>query len=296
METGATIQEIRDLVTDEVFRAFGFSADGRVRRLLGPLAWPATQRFAGLAAHFEETAAQESLPAAARWLLTEFVAGVQTCGTEQIPPDGPLLICSNHPGAYDSLVISSQVPRTDLKIVISHIPFLHRLPATARHLIGSSHNPHQRIITLRESIRHLQAGGALLIFPGGLLNPDPAFQPGAEEELENWSPSLAFLLRHAPQTRLLSTIVSGVLVPRFARHPAVLLRRGQHQRRLLAEFLQVIQQLLLARRYPITPRVSFGVPLEPADLGEDREPAAVMATIIGAARQVLTDHVAGDNC
>ena len=183
MERAASVQEIRDMVTDEVFRAFGVAADSRIRRLLGPLAWPATGRFAKLAAHFEQTAGQEGFAVAAGWLVGELVNGVEAWGTQHIPQEGPLLICSNHPGAYDSLVVSSQVQRPDLKILISKIPFLHRLPATAGHLIGSSLETQQRMIALRQSIRHLQNGGALFLFPGARLNPDPAFQT---EPRRNW--------------------------------------------------------------------------------------------------------------
>ncbi len=51
----------------------------------------------------------------------------------------------------------------------------------------------------RSGIRHLQNGGALLLFGTGLIDPDPAVYPGAEKEIENWSPSIDLFLRHVPE-------------------------------------------------------------------------------------------------
>lgn len=290
-----SVSELRDLVTDEVFRAFGLSAGGWPRRWLGPLVWPATRRFAGIAAGFDQVVAEQGFPAASRWVLPQFASGVRARGVERVPADGPLVIASNHVGAYDVLAICAGLPRQDIKIVISEIPFLHRMQATAGHLIGSTHDLYDRMTTLRACVRHLQDGGALLIFPSGKLDPDPACQPGASDELDDWSPSLALLLRRVRQTQLVPTIVSHVLVPRFARHPLVKLRTGRHQRRLLAEFLQVIQQLLLARRYDLTARVSFGAPVCLEQVGAHATSAAIMAAVIEIARGLLADHNASQN-
>ncbi len=43
---------------------------------------------------------------------------------------GPLLVISNHAGAYDSVVIASLLGRNDLKFIGSDVAFLKNLPNT----------------------------------------------------------------------------------------------------------------------------------------------------------------------
>ena len=50
---------------------------------------------------------------------------------------------------------------------------------------------------MRESIRHLKNGGALLIFPRGSIEADPAFMPHPEAEFEHWSRSLEIFMQRA---------------------------------------------------------------------------------------------------
>ena len=101
----------------------------------------------------------------------DFVDQTKVIGAETLPKEGPLLIASNHPGAYDSLVISSQIPRDDLKIISSDIPFVKKLPETSKHMIFSTHDPHDRMSAARKAIRHLKDGGALLIFARATMDP-----------------------------------------------------------------------------------------------------------------------------
>ncbi len=77
-----------------------------------------------------------------------------------------------------------------------------------------------RANAVRRSIQHLKDGGAVLIFPSGQIDPDPAVLPGAREALEKWSKSIAIMLRRVPETRLVSAITSGVLHEKFTRYSA----------------------------------------------------------------------------
>jgi hypothetical protein len=140
---------------------------------------------------------------------------------------------------------------------------------------------------IRQGIRHLKQGGALLIFPGGQVAPDPAILPGAHEALSNWSPSVEIFLRRVPETRVLVAIVSGVLTPGWLRHPLVRMRKGQRERQLLAEFLQVIQGMVLGRRASISPRVSFGKPMVAAELAAAEGRYGVMSAIIKDGQRLL---------
>jgi len=202
-----------------------------------------------------------------------------------------LLVASNHPGATDSVTIMACLPRADLRIVISDVPFTRALPAGRDHLIYASPETAGRVHATREMIRHLRAGGSLLIFPGTTLDPDPALLPGAAERLGVWSRSIALVLRRVPETRLVGTIASGVLSPRFLSHPLTRLAPPGWQRLKLAEVLQILNQLTSGRRYGLTPRVTFGEPVTLAELRQRNGAGDDMAAIVTYARGVLAAHL-----
>ena len=137
-----------------------------------------------------------------------------------------LLITGNHPGAYDALVLTSNLPRDDLRIIAS-IPkgFVDQLPAAKKHVIHITSDPVIRVQVVRTAIRHLKEGGALMIFAGGGISPDPEFVPGAEDEIRLWSRSLETFIRRVPHTQVLLTIISGILSPQFINHPFTVFRK-----------------------------------------------------------------------
>jgi hypothetical protein len=287
----ATVEELRRGIITEILVAAGLPRTGLHQRLLAPLVWPVAHRFARLIAQADRLVAESGLPAAARWLLLQFVDDVRLVGAEHIPAQGPLIIASNHPGSYDILAITSALPRNDLKIPASDVPFVRGLHAASSHLIYTPHDPHVRMAVLRKSMRHLQAGGSLLIYASAQVDPDPAFLPGASQELEKWSGSLPLLMRQVPETKLVITIVREVLAPACYRHPLTRFRSEQRLRQFTAEFLQIGQQVLLGRRFHLTPTVTFAPPVTAADLGGVNDPQAARKAIIGRARQLLESTV-----
>jgi hypothetical protein len=213
------ISDLRRSLTDDLMRLLGLPKDGISRHVLNPFLWPPATIFSKLADHFDHMVEQFGLSEACQWALSKFAQDAEVKGGEHIPGEGPLLIAANHPGTIDGLAIASYVPRSDLKIVITGIPFIQNLQSTARHLIYATFDPHERMTTVRSIIRQLEGGGSLLIFPTGTVDPDPDVMPGAHEALEQWSPSLDLILRKVPQTQILVTIVSGVLKPSFLSNP-----------------------------------------------------------------------------
>ncbi len=289
----ATVSELRRGISTEILVAAGWPREGWPQPALAPLVWPVAQRFASLAAGFDRRTAQLGLKAAAQWVLPRFVDGVTLLGAEQLPAEGPLVIASNHPGSYDSLAIIASLPRDDVKIIVSDVPFLRGMHATAEQLIYTSHDPHDRMGAAREGIRHLQAGGTLLVFASAQVDPDPALLPGAVEALQAWSSSLPLFLRRVPQARLVTTIVSGVLAPACFYHPLARTRPEQRMQQFLAEFLQVGQQVLFGRRFHLTPTVRFAAPLAAADLADVRDTQAVMGVILRRAEKLLASVTSG---
>ena len=285
------IAKLRRTITDEIVAAFGFSKLGWMRRLLAPVFWPPAHLFARLCARIDEIISEYGLPAGARQLLPRFVEGVRISGKDQIPQEGPLLIASNHPGAYDALAILSNLERKDVKIIVSDVPFLHSLPAASRQMIFTPAGAHSRMTAVREMIRHMQAGGAALIFPSGLVDPDPDISPFSGVNLETWSPSLDLVVRKVPETRLLVSIVSGVLAPACLRSPLTRLIDEPWRKQKLAEFLQVIQQLTLGRTFNLRPRITFGEPLTASELISRGSGEDLHLAILANARQVLDAHL-----
>lgn len=273
--------DLRKQLLDEVFKALGLGITHPARPVFEPLFAPAAWRFAEVAAHFDENVANYGFREAACSLLPHFTSRVSAWGVESIPVDGPLLVVSNHPGTIDGLAIASHLPRPDLKIVVSGAPFIRNLRATANHLIYSSLDTFERMKVVRSVIRQLEYGGAVLLFPSGGIDPDPAVMPGALEEVANWSPSLEVILRRVPSARVLITSVSGVLHPVWAHSPVTHLRRGRRNQQRVAEFFQVIQQMLFPGQLLVNPLIRFARPRQ-FTLGREMP---VLPNLIAAARE-----------
>jgi hypothetical protein len=285
------VAELRRAIAEEILAAAGVSRAGWLQRLLNPLLCFPAHRLASLAADFDRRVALEGLTAAMRWLLPMFVDSTRAYGVEHVPAGGPLVIASNHPGSYDALAIGVHLGRDDLRIPVSDVPVLRCLRATAPHMIYTrlGDDSHSRISAARESVRHLQSGGALLMYAAGRVEPDPAVSPGAKEALREWSGSLAWFLRRVPGATLVVAIVSDVLAPACLSSPLARLRREPKRKQFLAEALQIGQQVLLGRRFPLRPEVRFGLPLTAADLGGGRDPGRARAIIVAEAERLLDE-------
>lgn len=283
------------LVLDDVFKDFDDSRRW-LRNLLEPLARPAAHRFAGIAARFDETVAHFGFREAMCQVISNLVPEIIRNGSENIPENGPLLIVSNHPGTYDSLAIAASLPRDDLKIIASGFSILRRLPNASRHLIFTEPRggPGSNFAVVRTAIRHLQSGGAVLIFPRGHVEPDPAVLPGAVESLRLWSPSIELFLRKVPFSKVQPTIVSGVLSPVFLHTPLMRLLRGLTDPQVVAEVLQIITQMLFAQWVRIKPAISFGIPKTVDELQRSSE--TIYHSLVAEVARLLDDHMgrAGD--
>lgn len=288
------VAELREDILDEVCLALGFQPGGPARRALGLLLRYPAGRFAGFAAQTDRRIAEAGVQAAAGELLAHFVEGVAVRGEESIPLSGGLLVACNHPGAYDSVVIAAHLPRPDLKVIASDVPFLRHLPHARAHLIYASPagvpDAHGHMLAARMAIRHLKAGGALLTFPTGRVDPDPALLPGAAQALEDWSHSLELFLRQAPETNVVVTIASGVLAAGPLRNPLTRLAVEPWKRQRIAEYVQLIQQLAFRRKFDLRPRISFGAPASASELA--RDPAGARAALLDRARVLLEEHMA----
>jgi len=292
----SSVSDLRQSITIEAGKAIGFNPDGWQQKLFGILFWLPAQRFSRLCATFDAQIAQTGLTQAMRWVLPRFASQVTVSGAENIPFEGPLLVVSNHPGAFDGVVILAQFHRDDIKFIVSDVPFLRGLPAAEHHMIYSDWgSAHGRMNAVRQSIRHLQSGGVLVIYPTGLVDPDPSFMTGADQALEEWSHSLELFLRKAPNTQVLPTIVSGIIAPRFMNNILARSQDTMRNRQKVAEYIEMVQMMVIQKNLNLTPRVSFGKPLTLANLGGVDQPSEWLDRIIQVVRQLLAEHMAAGN-
>ena len=291
MEKPVDVESLTQFITDEVFRVFKQSPKSWARRTFGPVIWLPAHRFATLAATFDRYVEEYGLREAALRIISKYVRTYEARNVENIPQEGPLLITSNHPGTIDSLVLIASIPRPDLKIVATGIPFMEGLRNAADHLIYTPRKGvHERMMVVRSAIRHLKDGGAVLIFPSGRIDPDPALSPEAAHDLGRWSHSVELMLHQVPQTQVLLTVVSNVLSARWRWNPLVRLMGDDLKQRTVAEFLQVIQSLILPRFNRVAPRLTFSDPFTTDELVQMGQ--GMLDGMIERAHNLMEDHMA----
>jgi hypothetical protein len=130
---------------------------------------------------------------------------------------------------------------------------------------------------LRAGVKHLKQGGALLAFPAGEIEPDPATfgRRKAVDSLLRWSDSYVLFARRVPQTRFIPALVSHVISPQAQRHVLTLLRRTAHDKQRLAAVLQVA----LPRYQKMVARVAFGPGQQANACAAESLQAAIVAEI-----------------
>jgi hypothetical protein len=245
----------------ELTKAFALPKSERAKSIIRLIFGKAARAAAEVGLGLDRAVAEGGLPAGSRWLLPRFVKTHSAGGVENIPASGPLVIASNHPAGIDSVVISAHVNRPDYKAIIGDIPFFEHLPHVSECAIFApdANNMMGRMQVMRESIRHLKSGGALLIFPRGGIESDPAFMPHPDAEFHHWSRSLEIFMQRVPQLQILVTIASGVISQSAMRHPVTWFRRARPDRQRLAFLYQLARQMLSGKElFGLAPRVTFG--------------------------------------
>ena len=287
----ADVSTLTNLINGEVIRAMGVNPESWVGRSLQPILSAATRKFCAIFARADQIIAQQGMAAAARWVLLNLARDFEAHGVKNIPPRGPLVIASNHPGAVDSLAISASAGREDLKIIASDVPFLKNLTHIGEHLIFLPRQDlQQRMLAMHSALHHLKEGGAVLLFARGGIDPDPSFMSLAEveEELTKWSRSLEIFVDRIPNAKVVTSIVSRVIEPGYMHHPLTWLQRARPDRQRLAMMIQIIQQML-GKKLDLVPRVSFSAPIDWGAIQGGIDP---LQAVTDAARRLLKTHLA----
>jgi hypothetical protein len=242
---------------------------------------------------FDEMIAEKSLKEACGWISSICGTAPQVHGVENLPGDGPLLLVSNHPGYFEGMLTISFLQRDDFRLVVSGVPYFNQLPNASKYIFYTDHSEGENVNALRKAVAHLRDGGTFMIYPTGQADPDPDAMPGSSERLDDWSESVALMLRRVPETRLVPIIVSGIVNPRFLRHPLALIQRERRPRIRVAELFQMYQQFGKSDRPPLSnPRISFGPAISGTELIEQVGRRNIMSEVIRRARVELDLHMA----
>ena len=122
-------------------------------------------------------------------LLELFYRRVEVVGLERLPAAGPVLVVANHQNALvDGMLLLAVLPRRLVTVakapLFSHPligPFLRGLGAIPVHrrqdAAGGGFDAAQNADLFGAAIDTLRAGGAVLIFPEGVSQPEPALMP-----------------------------------------------------------------------------------------------------------------------
>ena len=131
------------------------------------------RQFADNMATFNVELVTRGLAEASTALCARYGGKVVAEGLHHIPADGPLLLVSNHPGMFDTLAIYATLPRSDIRALARPQPLLGLLSSLAPNLLMLPDEGAGRAGGLRQILQSLRAGGALLIYPAGHLEPEP---------------------------------------------------------------------------------------------------------------------------
>lgn len=263
---------------DDLVSAFGWQNSPRLAAALRTVFRPTAEKFARQMLAFDSLVGDVGLQQAARHALQQYLRAEHVFGVENIPPTGPVLLLSNHPGMVDTLALFAAIARNDLRIIALNRPFLQALPHTSTKLFYVSDNPGERMAVVRKVSGYLRNGGAVLTFPAGRIEPDPAVYPGARQSLETWTDSAGVFLRFAPETQIVPALVSSVLWDKAVRHPLTMLKPPGEEREKLGAAFQLLAHIMFDIR-PLTVRVQFGAPLSVDEIGSTNVEAIHAAVV-----------------
>lgn len=286
-----TPEALKSHLIYELCQGAGLRTGSWQQRALGAALNRPIDTVAHVFSDIDATIGRDGIAAGFAALLSRFVEDPTLRGVQNLPAEGPLLVVSNHPGAYDVLLIGVTLDRRDLRILTSTTALYRTMTNWHRHTIEVGTTPEDGMRSIRESVRHLRGGGALLIFPSGLVEPDPDVLPGAREAMEAWRQGIEALVNLAPRSAVVQAIASGVLSRRWMNNPLLRTQKVDWQRRKLAEMIQVVEQMVRPQTAKLSPRLTFGAPITGEELRQQAGDRAVLPLLIERAQALLDRHM-----
>lgn len=164
------------------------------------------------------------------WLKKIFQAGIRLAfggvdvqGMRNVPPDGPLIVASNHRSYLDPVILASFLPRRVFHMAKREL-FRNSMFARLITYYGAfpvDREGTARTSTFRMALRLLSLGGAVVIFPeGGIVNST------AEVEVKEGVATLAAMSR-APVLPVYIAGSNTLISPRGILDPWLVIRVGK---------------------------------------------------------------------
>ena len=270
----ASRAEIAAIVARESAETLVGAANGRrvaaARRLLAPAAHLVARRFV----EYDGVIGDRGPHRGAEWIVARATGGLTVSGAEHVPATGPVLVVANHPGLADAVSLLATMRRNDAWIVTANYPFLRALRRASERFIFVD----DRCTTLRHIVRRLRSGHAVLLFPAGGLEPDPATSPvAAHDSLASWSRSIELIARLARDTSVIPAVVSGAVSRAAFENPLTKRRAPQREQQRFASLLQLAMPAY--QHQPVS--VRFGEPVAAATPAVYRAVVASMVALMG---------------
>ena len=211
-----------------------------INLLLHMLCLPFVLELTRLGIKMEAMIARDGhLKGASEWLVSIAADGIHVHGAENIPLAGPVLFVGNHAGLGDAHALLMSSPRRDSKVLARDFGILTGLQHFRRHVIVV--DPECAQASLRAALRHLRAGGSLLLYPRGEIEADPGlYLEAALETLSEWSESIKLFVRHVPDLAIVPVAAGGMISRRALRNPLVSLNQDTDKRHFLAATFQMM--------------------------------------------------------
>ena len=211
-----------------------------INLLLHMLCLPFVLELTRLGIKMEAMIARDGhLKGASEWLVSIASNGIRIHGAANIPLVGPVLFVGNHAGLGDAHALLMSSPRRDTVVLARDFGILTGLQHFRRHVIVV--DPECPQAALRAALRHLRAGGSLLLYPRGEIEADPGlYLEAALETLPDWSESIELFVRHVPDLAIVPVAAGGMISRRALRNPLVSLYQDTDKRHFLAATFQMM--------------------------------------------------------
>jgi hypothetical protein len=270
---------------------FHLKENGTLADLFRLVTYLPAREFARLLQKSDQDVRVEGLHGAALKILHRFVTRLEVRGYET-PTEGPLLLAANHPGGTDPFVLSAAIDRQDLHIVSLRHDALDALPNIGRYLIYLDERRANGYLTIRNMMRVLKEGAAVLIYPGGDLELDPALFPNGENVLREWSKSIALLLSRMPEVILQPIILRGTISRKAWESKLTRLSNKVTTRLQIAMIYQIAIQQLRRKAFPVETVLLKGAPMKADELDRSLSPARIYQEVLGIVGEMVSNDPA----
>ncbi|MFP4114886.1 MAG: lysophospholipid acyltransferase family protein [Spirochaetota bacterium] len=203
---------------------------------------------------------RSSLVEAMTWVLRTYYGGVSLL-RGYAPGSGPVLFVGNHPGLGDLPAMIVAAGRDDVFAVAKERALTAEMPGILERCILINDSLASRAAAMRGVIGTLRDGHAVVIYPAGAIESDPALPGVGEKYLRDWPPFVDGIARRARRENVPFTIVP-VYAEGVHRVPSLYRRLlGSPSDRATSEGRAALLTMMTRASRTSPVRVAFGEPI-----------------------------------